>query len=192
MRSGEKLAKGIRIITIPPVMITLFVAILYSHCDFVFSSAFDVGATLFFLGIMPVLAYPLQKCIPNYKEKGREGQRELAFLFTIFGYIGAWGYGWLFRVSHALQLLFNAYLLSVLLMFSVNKLLKIRASGHACSAAAPMVLAGYFLNIGWALSFLLLFIASVWASVTLKRHKFSDMMFGVAVFLCAFSIALLF
>lgn len=192
MRHQERLAKAVRVITLPPVMVVTLTIALCTRRGLVFSSPLDVGAALFFLAMTPFLAYPLQKWIPKYKEAGREGQRKLAFLFNILGYAGAWWYGLITHAADTLQLLYNSYLLSVLLLFAVNKLLKIRASGHACATAAPTVFAGYFLGASWAAFFLLLTLSSVWASVTLKRHKLSDMVLGMLVFLCAFFTALLF
>ncbi len=38
---------------------------------------------------MRVLAYPMQKILPHWKQKGQEGQRKLAFLFSMAGYSAA-------------------------------------------------------------------------------------------------------
>lgn len=192
MKHTEKLARLVRIITVPPFMISLLTITVSMQCDGVFLSISDVCATVFFLGIIPFLAYPMQRWLPTYKRKGREGQRELAFLCTIAGYICAWGYGLLTKVSDELQFIYNAYLLSVLILFVINKGLHIRASGHACGTIAPAVFTTYFLNIGCSAIYLLLAVASMWASVYLKRHKLSDTVWGVLVFLCAYFIALLF
>lgn len=192
MTRMQKLAKLIRILTVPPIMVILLIAMLWAHCRTMFSTALDACFAVFFLGVTPLFAYPLQKWIPGYKARGREGQRELAFLFNIIGYIAAWGYGLISKASPELQLIFNAYLMSVLLLFAINKCFKTRASGHACSVIAPACFACYFGVYPFALFYLVLAAASMWASVYLKRHKPSDILWGVLTFACAFLIALLF
>jgi hypothetical protein len=47
----------------------------------------DIVLAVLSLMIIPVLAYPLQNVIPGFKGKGRDGQRKLAFIFTLFGYL---------------------------------------------------------------------------------------------------------
>ena len=40
---------------------------------------------LLFLVVLPLLAYPLQKYIPHFKDSGRDGQRSLAMIFSAAG-----------------------------------------------------------------------------------------------------------
>ena len=192
MTRTQKLAKLIRILTVPPIMVILLIVMLWVHCRTMFLTAWDACFAVLFLGIAPLLAYPMQKWIPGYKTRGREGQRELAFIFNIVGYIAAWGYGLISGASRELQFIFNAYLLSVLILSAVNKLLRVQASGHACSVIAPAGFACYFGVYAFAGVYLVLAAASMWASVYLKRHKPSDMLWGVLTFACAFFIATLF
>lgn len=192
MKNLQRIAKIIRVITVPPVMVILLSIALYTGHKTMFLSSADAAATMVLLGIVPILAYPMQKWIPGFRDTGREGQRKLAFIFNIIGYFAAWGYGLLAHVSLELQLLFTTYLLSVLLLSIVNKLLKIRASGHACSTIAPVFFSGYFLGTGWALLFLVMAAASIWASVYLKRHRPRDIAAGITVFIGSFFMAVLF
>lgn len=39
--------------------------------------------SMFFLGVLPLLVYPLQKYIPAYKDKWRERQRNLTIIFAV-------------------------------------------------------------------------------------------------------------
>lgn len=192
MKNLQRIAKGIRMITVPPVMVLFLSIALYAGHNTIFLSNADVAAAIILLGIVPILAYPMQKWIPGFQDKGREGQRKLAFIFNIIGYFAAWGYGLFTHVSPELQMLFTAYLLSVLLLSATNQLLKIRASGHACSTVAPVFFAGYFLDLGWALLFLVIAAASIWASVYLKRHRPREIAVGIIVFICSFFMAVLF
>ena len=66
--------KLIRRITIPPVFaFALLVTAYIIHPSF-FGSVWHLVAAVFFLCILPTLAYPLQKCFTKYKDRGREGQ----------------------------------------------------------------------------------------------------------------------
>ena len=83
----ENVCKIIRRITVPPVFAAALLMIVYiTHPDYIGSIGHLITA-LFFLTVLPTLAYPLQKHIPKYKSRGREGQRSLAMLFSFVGYL---------------------------------------------------------------------------------------------------------
>lgn len=73
------------------------------------------------------------------------------------------------------------YFISVVLLTFVNKVLKVKASGHACSITAPCLLIAMF--CGWYHIFpcLLIAAASVWASLYLKRHTVKELLFGALI-----------
>ena len=82
----EKLAGLVRVISIPPVMVTALLLILYFWGPQPFCPVGELVTTILLLGFVPVLAYPAQPLFPRYRSRGREGQRELAFVFTGVGY----------------------------------------------------------------------------------------------------------
>jgi hypothetical protein len=173
-----KAAKIIRVITVPPVMAGSLILILALCRKGMFRGAGDIVLAVLSLMIIPVLAYPLQNVIPGFKGKGRDGQRKLAFIFTLFGYLAGAVIGYLTHVTADLQFVLNAYLLSVLILIFFNKVLHIRASGHGCSVTGPLVLLIYFIGPVVILPCIMLACAVVWSSVLLKRHKPSDLAFG--------------
>jgi hypothetical protein len=173
-----KAAKIIRVITVPPVMAGSLILILALCRKGMFRGAGDIVLAVLSLMIIPVLAYPLQNVIPGFKGKGRDGQRKLAFIFTLFGYLAGTIIGYLTHVTADLQFVLNAYLLSVLILIFFNKVLHIRASGHGCSVTGPLVLLIYFIGPVVILPCIMLACAVVWSSVLLKRHKPSDLAFG--------------
>lgn len=173
-----KAAKIIRVITVPPVMAGSLILILALCRKGMFRGAGDIVLAVLSLMIIPVLAYPLQNVIPGFKGKGRDGQRKLAFIFTLFGYLAGAIIGYLTHVTADLQFVLNAYLLSVLILIFFNKVLHIRASGHGCSVTGPLVLLIYFIGPVVILPCIMLACAVVWSSVLLKRHKPSDLAFG--------------
>lgn len=78
--------KVIRVITVAPVLALAMAGVVAWNCGGVFPSAWNLAYSMFFLGVLPLLAYPLQKYIPAYKDKGREGQRNLAIIFAAAGF----------------------------------------------------------------------------------------------------------
>ena len=183
----SKIAKIIRAVTVPPVMVLTLLLVLFAAKDDIFRNAvLDLSMSILFLALIPVAAYPLQPLIPGYKNKGREGQRNLAFVLTPVGYVGAVLYGFFAHVSNALLMIFITYLLSVLFLLICNKILKFRSSGHICGITGPLVLFIYF--IGWVgiVPCLVLFGLICWASLMLKRHTVYEIIGGCACCIAAF------
>lgn len=184
----QSAAKVIRVLSIPPVMVFALVIILSITREDVFRSAIEVGIAIICLAVVPVMAYPLQKVIPGLKDKGREGQRKLAFVLSATGYLSAWLYGTLAKSNLNLMLIFGTYLLSVVILIFCNKVLKLRASGHACSVSGPMIFLGYFLGWNAVILCILLYGVIFWASLELRRHTRKEFILGTAAcglsFLC--------
>ena len=87
IKNKRKLAKTIRIITIPPVLVSALLVILYFFRNEMFRPL-DLLMSIVFLAVIPTLAYPLQPIMPGFKGKGRDGQRKLAFVTTTLAYMG--------------------------------------------------------------------------------------------------------
>ena len=83
---GNILAKGVRVITVPPVLITGMLVILTVSLDNFCSSMAQMILAVLLLGLVPILAYPIQKLLPS-KGEVREEQRNLAFILTFAGYL---------------------------------------------------------------------------------------------------------
>lgn len=192
MTIKEKIAKIIRAVTVPPVMVYLLLTILYFVKDGIIAGPAELILSILFLGIVPLFAYPLSALIPSLKKKGRKGQRKLAFILTFAGYLGAVIYGLIAHAAYRLMLIYHTYFISVLILIVFNKFIKIRASGHACSIAGPLFLMIYF--IGWKsiLPCVLLFAIVTWASLELKRHTFRELIWGQLTAAVAFVISLTF
>lgn len=180
------LAKIIRILSIPPVMATgLVILLALRHATF--QSPLEIAMTILFLAVFPVLAYPLSALLPGVRQKGREGQRNLAFVTTAIGYLLGMGYGIFVSKNQSLIMLYGIYLLSVALLLVANKLLRLRASGHGCSVTGPLFFLGYFLGPVGLLAGAGLFGSILWASVAARRHTVREFLSGAAI--CLLSIA---
>ena len=172
------LARIIRVVTVPPVMVGTLIILLSTLRTDVFASMGQSIMTLVFLAVIPVLAYPLSIMMPSVKAKGRDGQRNLAFLLSAVGYTGGVIYGLVIHASKLMMIIFGTYLLSLIVLTFMNKVLKIRASGHACSIAGPIGLVCYFLPPAFIIGALVLYAAIFWASVHMGRHTVKEFVWG--------------
>ena len=81
------LAKAVRVATTAPIMAAALVALLYFLRPGSFLNAAHAWLTVTFLSILPVMAYPVSYLVPALRKKGRDGQRSLAIVFSVIGYI---------------------------------------------------------------------------------------------------------
>lgn len=105
----ERIAKAIRVLSVPPVMVSVLILILAFSKDGIFRSALEIVITIVLLGFVPILAYGLQKILPGFKEQGREGQRKLAFITNLVGYSAAFLWALIADVENALLLICLTY-----------------------------------------------------------------------------------
>ncbi len=186
----ETAAKLIRIITVPPIMVAALIIYTAVARNDIFMSALDVTMALFCLSVLPTLAYPFS-LLPKLRVRGREGQRSLAMILSALGYAIGAAYALIAGRSELLCFFFACYLISVLLLVLFNKALKIRASGHACSIAGPIVLLAVLSGV-WGIVFgAVLYALSFWSSVYLKRHTVCEYLLGSATAFAACLISYL-
>lgn len=189
MNTKERIAKVIRVLSVPPIMVSVFILILPFHKKYIFTHVSQIIIMILLLGIISALAYVLSDMIPAIKIKGREGQRKLAFITTLIGYTVSLLWAVITSVNNDLMLICLMYFTSVLLLTICNKGLHFRASGHASSFTGPLILTIYFM--GWKVIIPALFIAIliVWSSVYLKRHTLKELAGGMIVSVFAFIIS---
>ena len=185
----EKIAKVVRVITVAPIMAAILIAVLYWRVPD-FRDLYVLGISVLFLVVFPLLAYPLQPIIPSFKNKGRDGQRNLAMLFAAIGYVVIVLIAVFIRPSSGAWIIYLTYLLSAILIAFLNKVVRLKASGHACGVAGPVLaLIGF---VGVTALYGLVFLALVyWASIKTKRHKFMELLAGTLVPGCALAASIL-
>ena len=186
----QRLAKVVRIATVPPVMALMLLVILYITKAEFFGTPLNLVLAIVFLVILPILGYPLQPIVPYFKDKGRDGQRTLAMIMASAGYVLGLISALILPVSDYLLIIYLTYLFSGLLLVLLNKVFKIKASGHACGAAGPIFSLIYFLG-PWILFGLLLLAAVFWASLVMKRHDKTELVIGTTVPTYALMLAFL-
>ncbi|WP_353893869.1 hypothetical protein PRVXH_000638 [Proteinivorax hydrogeniformans] len=184
----SKLAKTIRIITVVPIMALVMLVILYRINQNIFLETYQYVLTLVFLTILPLSAYPLQPVLPKFRDKGREGQRNLALVMGVLGYLGGIIWAICFHTTQELLFIYLIYFLSGIGILLFNKVLKIRASGHACGVAGPILILMYFIGSKALISIVVL--ASVfWASIKTKRHTMPQLIWGSVIPVVALLLA---
>lgn len=186
----ETVAKGIRILSVPPVMITALVLALAALRPDMFRSGTEIVVTIVLLGFVPVLAYPVHKAVPALRGKGREEQRKLAFVFNLAGYTAAFMWALIEDVSSELVLICATYFGSVVLLTISNKLIHFRASGHASSFTGPLLLAVYLTGTKLVIPCVLIAGLVIWSSLTLKRHTIKELAGGIVICTVSFLVSL--
>lgn len=173
----QKFAKIIRILTVPPIEVFVMLTILYKKYGNIFASIKEYFVAILFLAVIPMCAYILPAKSSD-KENARNHQRNLAFAFNFLSYLMAILIGYFASFSHMLLQILTAYFLSVLLLTFFNKVVHIRASGHACSCTLPYLILSFYFGRIALLICLILYFAEFWASVELKRHTKVEFLLG--------------
>ena len=177
----EKIFYFIRKITVPPVFAIAFLLVIYLMQPDIFTSVWQLIGGILFLGILPILGYPLQKCIPYFREKGREGQRSLAMIFCVAGYFMGTFIVFATKASFELCIIYLEYLLSGITMLVFNKGFHLRASGHACGIVAPVLLFVYFNMFIPAVIGGLFVIPVLMSSLKTNRHTIPQLLGGCMI-----------
>ena len=177
----SKVAMIIRKITIPPVFAVVLLLSVYFSYPEQFGAVWHMIGGIVFFAILPVLAYPLQKYIPGFKNKGRDGQRSLAMIFSFAGYLLGTVVAFAFSANTIVKIIYLEYLFCGITMLVFNKLFKLKASGHACGVIGPMLLMIYF-KLYIAAAVCALFAIPVFiASVHTKRHTPMQLLGGALI-----------
>ncbi|HEX2937307.1 MAG TPA: hypothetical protein VHO66_00100 [Ruminiclostridium sp.] len=183
------IAKVCRIVTVAPFMAGTMLVVLFINNPVVFGNSAFFAAALVFLTVLPLLAYPLQPLFSHYRSKGREGQRTLAMLFAAAGYVLGCALAFIAHAPNSLKIIFLSYLFSAILIILFNKLIHVRASGHACGVAGPFAILVFFGQLAGFLGIIPLVIVW-WSSLKAKRHTPGQLIVGTALPFLALAAAM--
>jgi len=176
--------------TVPPVFATvLLCALLIARPEYV-GEPWRVVLGIFFLAVIPVLAYPLQRFIPHFKNGGRKAQRTLAMIFSFIGYLGGTVVAFITSAPEKLKLIFLEYLLCGVFVIILNKVVHIKASGHACGVVGPVMMLAYLRVFVPAIICAALILPVYIASVRTKQHTVGQLIWGSAIPFAALLILL--
>lgn len=188
-----KFHKIVRIITLAPLLALFSLISIALMCPEVFPTPWHFGYMALFLGLLPLLAYPLQGFTPHFKDRGRDGQRTLAMIFAVSGYIFCLIANTFASASEGMWMICLEYLISGALILIFNKVFHIKISAHGCGSAGPIFLLLYFglylpaiiMGVFTALAFI--------SSVKAHHHTFPQLLGGSAVsILTLFALSLVF
>lgn len=183
----KRFAKLLRAVMTPPVFAAALCSALYFLLPGSFSSAAHYLAALGFLVGLPLLAYPLSALVPSLRAKGREGQRNLALVFSVLGYVGGFAFAVIADGAVTEKVLFATYLCSGTAL-AVCTLLHFKASGHTCGCSGPIAMLSLYVS-PWFLFCYPLLTLTVWSSRRLGRHTPAQLLVGAIIpvammFLC--------
>ena len=170
-----------RILTLAQILAAVSLWILYVERPEIYPTGWHFAYMLFFLGVLPLLAYPLQPVVPHFKGKGRDGQRTLAMIFALFGYVFCLIACAFTKASADMWLICLEYFISGILIFVFNKVFHIRLSAHGCGSAGPIFLLLYFGLFIPSLLMMGLTVIAYISSVKMKRHTVPQLIGGSLV-----------
>ncbi len=179
----NRIEKFTRIITIPAIVSGLTVLVLYLFVDNAMSTADFIVSEVCLL-LIPALAYPIREIFHIGKDR-REGQRSTAMVFSAASYVGGLIWALITNSSPVTKVLFFSYVISVAVLIILNKLIRFKASGHACSTTAPTVILAWQLNAYMLIPCALLISAVYRSSIKLKQHTLPQLLTGSAISVCA-------
>ena len=178
----EKIASLFRKIARPPIFAVAFLLVIYVVDPAWVGSIRQLLGGILTLGVLPILGYPLQKYIPHFRDKGREGQRSLAMIFCFVGYLLGTLIAVFTGAPEPLLMLYLCYLSCGIGMLIFNKLFHLKASGHACGITGPVfALCMYFHLYVPALIGALLTVLVFASSVKTKEHTAPQLLGGTAI-----------
>lgn len=184
----DKFYLFLRKITIPSVFAIDFLMVTYILHPVLIGSPLNLILGLFFLGILPMLGYPLQKYIPYFKDKGRDGQRHLAMIFSAAGYLLGTLSAFLANAPLSLYAIYLEYLFCGIAILVVNKVFHLKASGHSCGISGPVLLFLYFKMYLPAIIGTIFVIPVIVSSIRTKRHTAKQLLGGIAIAFCCMVI----
>jgi len=174
----KKASVIIRKITVPPVFAALFLLITYIVYPSYFGSVWHLFGGWLFLCILPLFAYPLQKYIPHFRDRGRSGQRSLAMIFSAVGYLLGTIAAFITNAPSELKFIYGEYLLCGIVMLLLNKVFKLKASGHACGIFGPILLLLHFRLYIPAIIGTALIVPVFVSSIKTKQHTLYQLLGG--------------
>ncbi|MDD3122446.1 MAG: hypothetical protein PHC62_02900 [Candidatus Izemoplasmatales bacterium] len=177
----KKIAKIIRIITIPPFSAMLLNIIIYFTFPNSFNNIWELLLIILVTGLIPVLAYPYQALFHPIKNMDeRDASRKLSIIFSIVSYSIGFLISLIFDFTYIQTLVYYTYFFSGVFMGLFNFILHIKASGHLCGISGPVAVLIYSLGVHY-LFLIGIVLLVVWSSIYLKRHKYPEIITGTLI-----------
>ena len=176
-----KIYKIIRIITIPPIIVSILLITLIINKTI--TSILDGVLLILFLGIMPILSYPINKLFKG----NRESERKLSFVFTITSYFLGFLYAIIFVENKSVKFIYYVYFLSVV-MLTIFNLFITRASGHIASVTGLLFISFHNISALTLIYTFPIFILTYISSIKIKRHNNIELLLGIVTICISYII----
>ena len=187
-KKALRISKIVRVVTIAPIMALILLIYLFVKKPEIYSGTVHFILAMLFLTLMPVSAYPLQRFVPPFRDKGRDGQRTFAIIMAVIGYICGIFSTLFFHATKSLLIIYLTYLISGLGVALINKLTPIRASGHACGIVGFVALLVFFAG-PWGLLGLGFYAAAFVSSLFMERHTIREFIVGSFIPIIGFALS---
>lgn len=185
---SKNVSKSLRIITLAPFMASLLFIILFFTKPNSFANTLHLFFAFMFIVILPLLAYPISYLVPRIKVKGRSGQRKLAIILSVVGYIFGFVFALITDAPSLEKIIYLTYLLSGVFMAVLNFGFKIKSSGHSCGISGPIICLSFLVSWWYVFGYLVLVIVA-FASFQLKSHDTKEVIIGSFLPVIAFIIS---
>ena len=174
---NELASKIVRILTVPPILALLMFTYLLFFVPSVFIHVSDYIMAVSFISIFPSLAYilqiPLKKWFP-----GRDGQRTLAMILSVAGYICGLVTSYLLHQPQQLIFIYLTYFICGLIILISSKVFHFKLSGHAVGSAGPVAILMMFRQWIFLIGIPILVCVFI-SSHRLKRHTTAQIVSGI-------------
>ncbi len=115
----------------------------------------------------------------------------MALIMTFFGYLSGLVAALLTRAPKAVFFIYLVYFVSGLLILFSSKVLRFKASGHACGIAGPVALLVYVFGAPGLIGLIAL-VAVFSSSLRLKRHSLGELVAGSFISAATLVVLILF
>ena len=179
----------IRILSVPPVMVSILIILFYFGGQGQFRSMWEALIMWVCLALIPALAYIICPCGAAKETSEREKQRKTAFILSAVGY----GLSLLFALfvsgnGHVIFISLD-YVFSLIMLLLINRLTALRASGHGCAVIGPLAIGSFYFGWRAAVICLIFYALILWASLRMKRHTLREFLAGSIICLIAIGMS---
>ncbi len=175
--AAEKVAALLRGLTVPPVIAFMMLTYFYFANTGVFRFFLEYFLTVFFISVLPALAYPFQYFVKD-KFPGQDGKRTLAMVFSVTGYILGVLSAFVMGSNTMLILIYLGYCISGAVILVLSKGVKFKISGHAVGSAGPVAILMGFGQWVWVFGIPVI-LSVIYSSLKIKRHTKPQIICGI-------------
>lgn len=179
--SQKKIALLISALTVPASMSAIMLVVLWIFRPEAFRNDIKwLIVSWICLSVIGLLAYLLVRIVPSLRKGGRKTERIVAFVFALLGQLAGLFVAVFLNPPKMVFGVLIIYFISGLVLAIVNKVIHIKASGHACATTTPILIMIYYLGKN-TLGLLLVLPLVYWSRLKMNRHTPSELILGTLI-----------